>query len=158
MKRGPRWPLGRDGVATEPPVIAEDKTATERSNYFHRVARPTPPAEGAGARLSDGGHPIIFSQHHCSLQSPHHSSKGPVLPPSGSSLPGVSAPSLFTAFLLLAFIATQSTVRFALLFCLRLYPLTVSSAPERQKLSALIWPTASLAPGRADRRCSANVC
>lgn len=57
-KGGPRWLLGRDGMETEPPVVAEDKTGTERSKYFHRVAR-SPQAAEAEARQSSGGHTII---------------------------------------------------------------------------------------------------
>ena len=74
-KGGPRWLLGRDGMETEPPVVAEDKTGTERSNYFHRVAR-SPQAAEAEARQSSRGHTIIcFPLRRSSLWSPHHSSK-----------------------------------------------------------------------------------
>lgn len=32
--------MGRDGMTTEPPVVAEYRKGTEISRYFHRVARP----------------------------------------------------------------------------------------------------------------------
>lgn len=32
--------MGRDGMTTEPPVVAEYRKGTEISRCFHRVARP----------------------------------------------------------------------------------------------------------------------
>ena len=75
-KGGPRWLLGRDGMETEPPVVAEDKTGTERSNYFHRVAR-SPQAAEAEARQSSRGHTIIC----CPLRRSSLWSPQPVVPP-----------------------------------------------------------------------------